>query len=64
MKPLLVMFEICGPFKLRPGRTVGPFKDSTMTRVWWLWFAIAWVRMDLYEHNRWIAGGNTEWIGE
>jgi hypothetical protein len=61
MKPLLLFFEISGPFQIKPGYFKVQFKDGWKRRVWWLWFAIGWVRMDLHDHNRYIASGATEW---
>lgn len=61
VKPLLVTIEIFGPLQLKPGFYKGRFKDGWCKRVWWLWFAVGWVRMDLHDYNRHIASGATEW---
>ena len=62
MKPITIFFEISGPCQLRPGFFSRPFKGLIrFRRAWWLWFAVAWVRMDHHEYNRWIESRNTEW---
>lgn len=66
-KPLTVFFELdfrnhSGQgFQWLPGKFKGPFRGGTFNRVWWLCFAIAWVRMDLHDYNRHIETGKTEW---
>ena len=66
VRPLTVLFEIDfnnygQPFTLRPGWHKAPFRDGYFCRVWWLCFAVAWVRMPLHEYNAHIASGATEW---
>lgn len=61
VRPLLLTIEICGPVQWKPGFFKGQFKDGLAKRIWWLWFAVGWVRMDLYDYNRYIASGATEW---
>lgn len=59
---LTLLFEMAGPFQSKPGFYSAPFKDCRFRRVWWLWFAIAWVvGMDLYEYNRYVESGETQW---
>jgi hypothetical protein len=40
-----VFIEIDRDFQAKPGR----FRSDLMTRVWWLWFAVAWSRASLPE---------------
>lgn len=67
-RPLTVFFEI--DFNSHEGEPVirwkpfsfkGRFKDGYFRRWGWLCFAIAFVRMDLHDYNRYIASGATEW---
>ena len=46
----------------RPGWFKEAFRDGYFCRVWWLCFAVAWVRMPLHEYNRYIESGAAEWI--
>lgn len=67
MKPVTFFFEI--DFTTGEGRECAllpkyfsaPFKDGRVRRIWWLCFAVAWVRMDLHDYNRYVASGATEW---
>lgn len=61
MKPILFMLEISKPFVWKPGYFNGPYHSGRFKRVWWGWFAIACVRMDLYEYNMHLRSGATEW---
>ncbi len=67
MKPLTIFFELnftTGPdhvCAIIPGWHDAPFKEGRFRRVWWLCFAVAWVRMDLHDYNRYVASGATEW---
>ena len=61
MKGLTVMIEFCGPFQWKPGYFCSNFSSGYFKRVWWLWFAFAWVRIPLDKYNRYISSGNTEW---
>lgn len=65
MKPITVLFEFdtqdhgdngsyFGFFKAR-------FKNGYFKRLWFLCFAVAWVRMDLKEYNEYVGSGATEW---
>lgn len=58
---MTVFIEVNNPVQLKPGYFKGQFKDQYFRRVWWLWFAIAWVKMDLYDYNRHVSSGATEW---
>jgi len=62
-RPITIFFEISGPFQIRPGYHRGSFAfgQSYFKRIWWLWFAIAWVRMDLKSYRDYIASGLSEW---
>lgn len=48
--------EICGPVQWRPGI----FRSRVVTRVWWLWFAVARVHVSPKEYAAtswdWRAG--------
>jgi hypothetical protein len=61
VRPLTVIVEVAGPCQLKPGYFCGDFYDGRFKRAWWLWVAIAWVRMDLPTYNRHIKTGLTEW---
>ena len=68
MKPITVFLEFDlrdhpGHSRWKPGRFRGVFKDGYFIRYYWLCFAVAWVRMDLYDYNRHVASGATEWRG-
>jgi len=63
-KPLLVLFEVAGPFQLKPGYFKGPLGDGQVCRAWWLWFSLTWVRMDLPSYNQHLASGVTAWVDE
>jgi hypothetical protein len=59
--PVLVFFEISGPFQWKPGLFRAPYIRSHFVRVWWMWFAIAWVREDLKSFTQAISDGRVEW---
>lgn len=66
-RPLTVFIEFDltddGPIAWRWGWHKAQFKDGYFCRFWWLFFAVAWVRMDLHDYNRHIESGATEWRG-
>lgn len=46
----------------KPGYFIGPTKRGFFRRIWWGPFAVAWIiDMNLYEWNRHVASGQTEW---
>lgn len=49
-----IVFEIDRIFNRRPGF----FKSRLMYRVWWLWFAVAWVRIPFPE----FCATEKEWL--
>jgi hypothetical protein len=65
MRPLTIFFELGGDndtaIQWKPGFFKGRFKDVYFCRVWWLCFAVGWVKMSLYSYNRHIESGETEW---
>lgn len=69
VRPLTVFIEFdladhgSGRIAWRWGWHKAQFKDGYFCRFWWLFFAVAWVRMDLHDYNRHIASGKTEWRG-
>jgi hypothetical protein len=50
--------EICGPWQWRPGR----FRSDRMTRCWWGFVAVGWMREDMAAYHNRAASGQTEWI--
>lgn len=45
----------------KPGYFKGVLNHGWFRRVWWGWFAIGSVTMNLYEWNRYVESGKTEW---
>lgn len=58
MKPITVFIEVSFPPLWRPGY----FSSGWFKRVWWLCFAVAWVRMELHEYNAHIAKNGSHWV--
>lgn len=44
---MTIIIEIDGPFQHRPGK----FESRIMTRYWWLWFAITFLKIPLWEYS-------------
>ena len=42
---MTIIFEVSNPFQKRPGK----FKSRLMYRYWWLWFAVAFLRVPFEE---------------
>ena len=68
MKPLTIMFEFesegvdaGNKIQWKPRKFKGRFKDGYFIRYWWLCLAVTFVRMSLYEYNRYVGSGATEW---
>ena len=59
---MLITIEISRPFQAMPGRFRAVFNNKINRRVWWLWFAVSWIDMDLKEYTDHIASGQTAWI--
>ena len=61
-RPLTIFVEFSLPLLWRPAWFNERFKgELRFKRVAWLFLSVAWIRMELYDFNRWVAGGNTEW---
>lgn len=67
MKPLVIFLEFdvnCYGQQgsgWKPFYFKGRFKDGYFIRFGWICVAFAFVRMSLYEYNRYIESGSTEW---
>ncbi len=45
----------------KPGYHKAHFCGGYFKRVWWMCFAVAWVRLNLHDYNRYIESGRSEW---
>ncbi len=67
MKPALFLFEFGGlswkanDYLWKPFYFKGRMKNGYFRRFGWLCFSISLVYMDLFEYNRHVASGATEW---
>jgi hypothetical protein len=65
--PLTVFFEFdLGTYDYIPwwksyGVFKGEFENGYFRRIWFGCFALAFVRMSLYDYNRYVGSGLTEW---
>lgn len=53
------VFEIGSPTQKKPWK----FNSRLMFRCGWLWFAFAIIKMSLYDYDKEIESGHTEWRG-
>jgi len=57
----MLILECNKPFQRHPGYCNLPLGTARLYRVWWLWFAAAWVNMSYHAYHKLVASGATEW---
>ncbi len=58
MKDFCLVLEFGKPAQKKPWK----FNSRIMWRVGWLWFAVAVIKMSLYDYDKEVESGKTTWI--
>lgn len=58
---MTVILEINRPFQWRPGYFYGTIAHQFFRRIWWGWFALAWMPLSLPKYQAAVASGQVEW---